>query len=176
MQHSLVVYRICEFNFYFSLRFVFSNHGRKLLSLLFSLLTYFRLLLLEGSLNHKAIWFMYSFCVYLAEIRRKHTSWYPRVTAIPIICNEGFLEIGIHRETTNGDLFLQFVNKKLVPNLLVNHRSVVIMGITNQFHFFLILQLAVLPSFPPFLLSFFLSLLVSIQCSYSSSTTRHRCN
>ena len=34
--------------------------------------------------------------------------------------------------TTNGDVFLQFVNERLVPNLLpfdgVNPRSVVIMG------------------------------------------------
>ena len=50
----------------------------------------------------------------------------------PIICTKGFIEIGIHCGTTNGDVFLQFVNERLVPNLLpfdgVNPRSVVIMG------------------------------------------------
>lgn len=38
----------------------------------------------------------------------------------------------MHCGTTNGDVFLQFVNERLVPNLLpfdgVNPRSVVIMG------------------------------------------------
>ena len=47
---------------------------------------------------------------------------------------EGLIEIGIHRGTTNGDVFLQFINDKLVPNLLpfngVNPRSVVFMGMT----------------------------------------------
>ena len=78
--------------------------------------------------------FGYSFRGYRAEVRRQHTNWYPRITAIPIICTEGLIEIGIHRGTTNGDVFLQFVNDKLVPNLLplngVNPRSVVIMGTT----------------------------------------------
>ena len=67
-------------------------------------------------------------------MKRKHTNWHPRITAIPIVCTEGLLEIGIHRGETNGDVFLQFVNEKLVPNLLpfngANPRSVVIMGMT----------------------------------------------
>ena len=74
----------------------------------------------------------YSFRGCCAEVRRQLSNWNPRITAIPIICTEGLIEIGIHRGTTNGDVFLQFVNERLVPNLLpfdgVNPRSVVIMG------------------------------------------------
>ena len=74
----------------------------------------------------------YSFRGYRAEVLRQLSNWNPRITAIPIICTEGLIEIGIHRGTTNGDVFLQFVNERLVPNLLpfdgVNPRSVVIMG------------------------------------------------
>ena len=74
----------------------------------------------------------YSFRGCRAEVRRQLSNWNPRITAIPIICTEGLIEIGIHRGTTNGDVFLQFVNERLVPNLLpfdgVNPRSVVIMG------------------------------------------------
>ena len=57
-------------------------------------------------------------------MKRKHTNWHPRITAIPIVCTEGLLEIGIHRGATNGDVFLQFVNEKLVPNLLPFNGSV----------------------------------------------------
>nr|XP_058967512.1 uncharacterized protein LOC131794022 [Pocillopora verrucosa] len=75
--------------------------------------------------------FGYSFRGYSTKVKRKHTNWHPRITAIPIVCTEGLLEIGIHRGATNGDVFLQFVNEKLVPNLLplngANLRSVVIM-------------------------------------------------
>ena len=74
----------------------------------------------------------YSFPGCRAEVRRQLSNWNPRITAILIICTEGLIEIGIHRGTTNGDVFLQFVNERLVPNLLpfdgVNPRSVVIMG------------------------------------------------
>ena len=67
-----------------------------------------------------------------AKVHRQLSNWNPRITAIPIICTEGLIEIGIHRGTTNGEVFLQFVNERLVPNLLpfdgVNPCSVVIMG------------------------------------------------
>ena len=74
----------------------------------------------------------YSFRGYRAEVHRQLSKWNPRIKAIPIICTEGLIEIGIHRGTTNGDVFLQFLNERLAPNLLpsdgVNPRSVLIMG------------------------------------------------
>ena len=74
----------------------------------------------------------YSFRGYRDEVRRQFSNWNPRITAITIICTEGVIEIGIHRGITNGDVFIQYVNERLVPNLLpfdgVNPRSVVIMG------------------------------------------------
>ena len=74
----------------------------------------------------------YSFRGYRAEVHRQLSNWNPRIKATPIICTKGLIEIGIHHGTTNGDVFLQFVNERLVPNLLpfdgVNPRSVVIMG------------------------------------------------
>ena len=75
----------------------------------------------------------YSFCGYRAEVHRQLSNWNPRIKAIPIICTEGLIEIGIHRGITNGDVFLQFnLNERLVLNLLpfdgVNPRLVVIMG------------------------------------------------
>ena len=72
---------------------------------------------------------------YRAEVRRQDTSWYTRITAIPIICTEGLIATGIHRGTTTGDVFLQFVNNKLLPTLLpfngVNPRPVVVVGMTS---------------------------------------------
>ena len=74
----------------------------------------------------------YSFRGYRAEVHRQLSNWNPRIKAIPIICTKGLIEIGIHRGITNGDVFLQFVNERLVLNLLpfdgVNPRLVVIMG------------------------------------------------
>ena len=65
-------------------------------------------------------------------MRRRFSNWGPRITAIPIICTQGIIELEIHRGTTDQDVFLRFVREKLVPNLLpfngVNPRSVVIMG------------------------------------------------
>lgn len=52
--------------------------------------------------------------------------------AIPIICMEGMIEVGIYRGIVDGARFEEFVDQKLCPNLLlfngVNPRSVVIMG------------------------------------------------
>ena len=56
----------------------------------------------------------YSFRGYRAEVYRQFSKWNPRIKAIPIICTEGLIEIGIHRGTTNGDVFLQFVNERRV--------------------------------------------------------------
>ena len=56
----------------------------------------------------------YSFRGYRAEVHRQLSKWNPRIKAIPIICTEGLIEIGIHRGTTNGDVFLQFLNERRV--------------------------------------------------------------
>ena len=56
----------------------------------------------------------YSFRGYRAEVHRQLSKWNPRIKAIPIICTEGLIEIGIHRGTTNGDVFLQSVNERRV--------------------------------------------------------------
>ena len=54
-----------------------------------------------------------------------------RVSAIAIISVEGILDVTVHKGTTNGDKFYDFVSKILLPNLLpyngVNHNSVVVM-------------------------------------------------
>lgn len=69
---------------------------------------------------------------YRAEVKRFRGNWSPRLTAIPIVCTDGFLDIAIHRGTTDRFAFLDFVQNHLAPNLLpfngTNPRSVVIMG------------------------------------------------
>ena len=54
------------------------------------------------------------------------------MTAIPIICSEGLLDVGIYDGHVNGDGFLHFVNNVLSPLLLpfdgLNPRSDVILG------------------------------------------------
>ena len=74
----------------------------------------------------------YSFIGTRAEAIRSHMAWGPRITAIPVICSEGMVDIGIYRGSVNGDRFLEFVQQKLIPNLLpfngVNPRSVVVLG------------------------------------------------
>ena len=61
----------------------------------------------------------------------------PRITAIPIICMEGMVEVGIYLGNVDGARFEEFVDQKLCPNLLpfngVNPRSVVIMGKVKLF-------------------------------------------
>ena len=59
-------------------------------------------------------------------------NWGPRITAIPIICTEGMIDLGLYQGNVNGATFEGFVDEKLCPNLLpfdgINPRSVVIMG------------------------------------------------
>ena len=59
-------------------------------------------------------------------------NWGPRITAIPIICTEGMIDLGLYQGNVNGATFEDFVDEKLCPNLLpfngINPRSVVIMG------------------------------------------------
>ena len=58
--------------------------------------------------------------------------WRPRITAIPIICSEGLLDVGVYEGHVNGETFLTFVNNVLTPCLLpfdgFNPRSVVKLG------------------------------------------------
>lgn len=53
-----------------------------------------------------------------------------RVTAIPVICTEELLDVGLHEGTVDAATFQEFMTEKLCPNLLsfngANPRSVVI--------------------------------------------------
>ena len=72
-----------------------------------------------------------------ATVKRQAQNWGPRITAIPIICMEGMVEVGIYQGNVDGARFEEFVDQKLCPNLLpfngVNPRSVVIMGKVKLF-------------------------------------------
>ena len=67
-----------------------------------------------------------------AEVKRMAQNWGPRMTAIPIICTEGMIDLGLYQGNVNGATFEGFVDEKLCPNLLpfdgINPRSLVIMG------------------------------------------------
>lgn len=67
-----------------------------------------------------------------AKIHRRYLPWSPRITAIPVICTEGLLDVGIYRGHVDGEIFLAFVNDILAPCLLpfdgFNPRSIVILG------------------------------------------------
>ena len=67
-----------------------------------------------------------------AKIRRTQLPWGPRITAIPIICTEGLLDVGIYDGHVTGETFLDFVSTILTPCLHpfdgFNPRSVVILG------------------------------------------------
>lgn len=67
-----------------------------------------------------------------AEVKRMAQNWGPRMTAIPIICTEGMIDLGLYQGNVNGATFEGFVDEKLCPNLLpfdgISPRSVVIMG------------------------------------------------
>ncbi|XP_031572064.1 uncharacterized protein LOC116306156 [Actinia tenebrosa] len=75
--------------------------------------------------------FGYSFRGCPAQSQRWYGNWGPRITAIPVICSEGIIELNIRRGTTDEESFLAFVNEKLIPNLQrfdgINSRSVVVM-------------------------------------------------
>lgn len=55
-----------------------------------------------------------------------------RVTAIPVICTEELLDVGLHEGTVNAATFQEFMTEKLWPNLLSfngeNPQSIVILG------------------------------------------------
>ena len=72
-----------------------------------------------------------------ATVKRRVQNWGPRITALPIICMVGMVEVGIYQGNIDGARFEEFVDQKLSPNLLpskgVNLRSVVIMGKVKLF-------------------------------------------
>ena len=65
-------------------------------------------------------------------VKKFMPNWGPRITAIPIICTEGIIDIGMYARNVNAVSFLNFANDKLCPNLLPfngrNPRSVVILS------------------------------------------------
>ena len=78
----------------------------------------------------------YNLCGQPAKIYRLHTHWGSRITAIPVICMEGLLDVGVYRGHVDGETFLAFVNNILAPCLLpfngFNPRSIVILGTVNH--------------------------------------------
>ena len=62
----------------------------------------------------------------------KMQNWGSRATAIPILCTEGMVELGLYEGNVNVATFQDFVTEKLCPNILpfngVNTRSIVILG------------------------------------------------
>nr|XP_058973947.1 uncharacterized protein LOC131800278 [Pocillopora verrucosa] len=66
-----------------------------------------------------------------AVVKKFMQNWGPHITAIPIICTEGIIDIGMYTGNVNAVTFLNFVTDKLCPNLLPfngrNPRSVVIL-------------------------------------------------
>ena len=65
-------------------------------------------------------------------VKRVMQNWGPRITAIPVLCTERIMDIGLYEGTVKAATFQDFVTEKLCPNLLpfngVNLRSVVILG------------------------------------------------
>ena len=58
--------------------------------------------------------------------------WGPRITAIPVLCTEGIIDLGLYEGNVNAATFLNFVRDKVCPNLLpfngINPRTVVVLG------------------------------------------------
>ena len=67
-----------------------------------------------------------------AVVKKVMQNWDPRITAIPILCTEGMVDLGLYEGNVNAATFLDFVTEKLCPNILpfngVNPRSIVILG------------------------------------------------
>ena len=65
-------------------------------------------------------------------VKKFMQNWGPRTAAIPIICTEGIIYIGMYAGNVNAVTFLNFVTDKLCHNLLPfngrNPRSAVILG------------------------------------------------
>ena len=75
-----------------------------------------------------------------ARCRRRYSPRGPHITAIPIICTEGLLDVGLYTGHVDGETFLDFVNNILTPCLLpfdgFNPRSVVILGKIKLYFYF----------------------------------------
>ena len=82
----------------------------------------------------------YNLTGHRARCRRRYSPWGPRITAIPIICTEGLLDVGLYTGHVNGETFLDFVNNILTPCLLpfdgFNPQSVVILGKVKLYFYF----------------------------------------
>ena len=65
-------------------------------------------------------------------VKQFKQNWGPRITAIPVLCTEGIIDLGIYEGNVNAATFLNFARDKLCPNLLpfngINPRSVVVLG------------------------------------------------
>ena len=72
-----------------------------------------------------------------AVVKKVMQNWGPRITAIPILCTEGMVDLGLYEGSINAATFLDFVTEKLCPNILpfngVNPRSIVILGKQDDF-------------------------------------------
>ena len=55
-------------------------------------------------------------------VKKFMQNWGRRITAIPIICNEGIIDIGMYAGNVNAVTFLNFVTDKLCPNLVTTDR------------------------------------------------------
>ena len=84
--------------------------------------------------------FGYNLRGHRARCRRRYSPRRPCIAAIPIICTEGLLEVGLYAGHVNGETFLDFVNNILTPCLLpfdgFNPRSVVILGNIKLYFYF----------------------------------------
>ena len=49
-----------------------------------------------------------------ATVKRQAQNWGPRITAIPVICMEGIVEVGIYQGNVDGARFEEFVDQKLL--------------------------------------------------------------
>ena len=87
-----------------------------------------------------------------AEVKKVIQNWGLRITAIPLICTEGIIDVGIYEGNVNGATFHDFVTEKLCPYLLPfdgrNPRSVVILGKRTEVKIYIILKLLVTISGP----------------------------
>ena len=67
-----------------------------------------------------------------AVVKKLMQNWGLRVTAIPILCTKGMVDLGLYEGNVNAATSQDFVTETLCPNILpfngVNPRSIVIPG------------------------------------------------
>ena len=65
-------------------------------------------------------------------VKQFKQNWGPRITAIPVLCTEEIIDLGIYEGNVNAATFLNFTRDGLCPNLLpfngINPRSMVVLG------------------------------------------------